>query len=297
MSEMFLVYVLVGFAAAAVGWVLWQGIVDAGEVSSEHLEWGNGIGADGRQKPAIERFVSPGHLLRMRLMSAALPALVVPGLFISAGFMNPVFLATFSAVIAFAGWKIPLVHYRKAVRKRQEAFENSILDLTMSVASALKSGMALPQALERVAGRMKGPMREELKVLLDEYRMGTNLPTAFERLTERMPCEDMRLLTSAIRLTVKAGGSLAEVLSEMTQTIRSRRQFHDKLKSMTALGRVEGIGLGVMPLVALVIFYFIQPDITVTLFKTTAGWCALGVAGLLEFTGFVMVSKICKVEA
>ena len=229
-------------------------------------------------------------------MSAALPALVVPGLFVVAGLANPVFLAAFAFVFAFIGWKIPLAYYRRAVRRRQEAFEDAILDLTMSVASALKSGMALPQALDRIASRTKGPMREELKVLLDEYHAGTDLPQAFDRLTERMPCEDIRLLTSAIRLTTKTGGSLAEVLGEMTETIRSRREFQDKLKTLTAQGRFEGLGLGLMPAVAFVIFYFIQPELIMTLVTTTTGWCMLALAGLLELAGFLLVNKICKVE-
>ena len=82
----------------------------------------------------------------------------------------------------------------------------------------------------------------------------------------------------------------------MTGTIRSRREFQDKLKTLTAQGRFEGIGLGVMPVAAFLIFYFIQPELMSVMFKTTVGWCALGVAGFLELLGFLFVSKICDVE-
>lgn len=296
MNGNMLLYLLVAAAAASIGWVLWQSIVEAGEASSERLEYGNGIGADGKQKPQIERFISPGKLLRMRVMFAAVPALLVPGTFVAAGFMNPLFLTVFASAFAFAGWKLPLAYYRRLVAKRQMEFEDKILDLTMGCANALKSGMAFPQAVERIAIRMKGVMREELETVLNEYRLGLDLVESFGRLVERMPCEDMRLLTSAVKLTTKTGGSLAEVLDEMTGTIRSRREFQDKLKTLTAQGRFEGIGLGVMPVAAFLIFYFIQPELMSVMFKTTVGWCALGVAGFLELLGFLFVSKICDVE-
>lgn len=296
MNSPFLVYLLVGSAAAAIGWVLWQSIVDAGEASSEKLEWGNGMREDGRQKPAIERFVSPGKLLRTRIFAAAMPSIVIPSLFVVAGFSNPIFLAVLAMVFASVGWRIPLFYYNRAVKNRQLKFEDSILDFTMGISSALKSGMAFPQAVERISARMKGPIREELEQVLSEYRLGTELATAFERMTERMPCEDIRLLATAIRLTTKTGGSLAEVLGEMTETIRNRREFQDKLKTLTAQGRFEGIGLGLMPLVAFIIFYFIQPEMTMSIFQSMAGWCALGVAVLLEVIGFVVINKICNVE-
>ena len=290
------IYILVGAAAASIGYVLWQGIVEAGDASMERLEYGNGIDSEGRQKPQIERFISPGRLIRMRIMFACVPSLVVPCLFLVAGFSNPLFLLLFALAFSFAGWKLPLVHYRRLVAKRQAEFEDKILDLTMGCANALKSGMAFPQAVERITLRMKGVMKEELETVINEYRLGLDLVEAFGRLVERMPCEDMRLLVSAVNLTTKTGGSLSEVLEEMTGTIRSRREFQDKLKTLTAQGRFEGLGLGIMPAVAFAIFYFIQPELMSVMFKTTVGWCALAVAGILELIGFLLVNKICDVE-
>ena len=111
-----------------------------------------------------------------------------------------------------------------------------------------------------------------------------------------MPCEDMTLLTAAVRLTTKTGGSLADVLVEMTEMIRGRREFADKVKTLTAQGKFEGYVLGAMPLVAFVIFYFIQPELMSVLFTTTAGWCAIGGSIALEALGYFLISKITTIE-
>ena len=296
MDGMVFIYILVAAAAGMIGHVLWQTIVATGEISSARFDRASSLDADGRQKKPLDRFVDPGTLFRIRLVSAALPALVVPSLFLSVGFANPLFLVAFAAAFAFAGWQLPLLRFKMLVRKRQAQFEERILDLTMGVANALRAGMALPQALDRLTEQMKGPMREELEIMRAEYRLGLDIAESFERLTERMPCEDMRLLTASIRLTLKTGGSLADVLAEMTAMIRARREFQDKLKTLTAQGRFEGLGLALMPAIAFVIFYFIQPELMALLYTTQVGWMMLGLVAVLETLGFVTINKICKVE-
>ena len=127
-------------------------------------------------------------------------------------------------------------------------------------------------------------------------RLGLELADSFQRLSERMPCEDMRLLTSSVRLTTQTGGSLADVLGEMTEMIRGRRDFAERVKTMTAQGRFEGLVLAAMPVVAFVIFYFIQPEMMSMLFTTIIGWTAIGVVIVLETIGFIVISHMTKIE-
>ena len=296
MNWNYLVYVLVGGAAAAFGYVLWQVLVGVGDSRGADLDWRNAANPTAKQPKPMDRFVTPGRLFRMRVVFAALPALVIPAVFLMSGFDNPFFLAAFALLFAVFGWNLPPVHFRRLLRKRQEAFEDRILDLTLSCANALKSGMALPQAIDRIRLRMKGPMREELDTLHAEYGLGIDLGESFARLTERMPCEDMMLLTASVRLTMRTGGSLADVLAEMAETIRRRRELHDKVKTLTAGGRLEGLVLSLMPVVAFIAFYIIQPEMTKVLVTTMIGWTMLGVSAVLIVIGYLVINAISKVE-
>ena len=296
MNAEYVVYGIV-FVAVLMGlWVLWTMADAAGLAESEKRDFENNVRADGRQKTPLERFVSPGRLFRLQLAFALLPGFLVPICFLLAGFTEPVFLLVFGGVFGFAGWKFTRFYFNHLVKKRQALFEMKILDLTSGLANALKAGMAFPQALERISARMDGPMREELSIVQREYRLGIEMPEALERLVERMPCEDMRLLTASVRLTTQTGGSLADVLAEMTEMIRGRREFAEKVKTLTAQGRFEGYVLGLMPVVAFVLFYFIQPEIMNVLFTTMIGWTAIGVTMILETIGFVVISKITTIE-
>ena len=291
-----IVYALVFLAVLAVLWVVWIMADEAGLAEGEKRDFENNIRSDGRQKTPLERFVSPGRLFRLQLAFALFPAFFVPVCFLVGGLVQPALLLGFGIVCGFAGWHVPRLYFNFLVGRRQRDFECSILDLTSGVANALKAGMAFPQALERIAARTTGAMKEELAIVLREYRLGLDMAEALERLAERMPCEDVRLFVASVRLTTKTGGSLADVLSEMAEMIRGRREFSEKVKNLTAQGKFEGYVLGAMPVVAFGIFYCIQPELMSVLFKTAAGWAAIGAAIVLETIGYFVISRIVTIE-
>lgn len=228
--------------------------------------------------------------------------------------MNPMitYLIVFTAVVAvvFVGVAmlreaegVPWLAYlgphwaaRYRELKRRQLFEAKILDLTMGLANAMKAGMALPQALEKVSEQMGGVMRDELSVTLREYRLGMSISDAVGRLADRMPCEDMRLLTSSIRLTTQTGGSLVDVLSQMVETIRGRTEFQEKLKTLTAQGKFEALAMASAPMAAFVILYFCQPDLMSPLVTTMVGWTAIAVALVLEIIGFFVIRNLVTIE-
>ena len=196
----------------------------------------------------------------------------------------------------FLSWLGPrwIAKYRASQRKR--AFDNRVLDLTMGLANAMKAGMALAQALEKVSEQLGGVMREEISVVLREYRLGMGITDSMARLAERMPGEDMHLLTSAIRLTTQTGGSLVDVMEQLVNTIRNRTEFQQKLRTLTAQGKFEAMAMASAPLLAFILLYFCQPDLMRPLVTTTTGWIAIGAVAVLEGIGFFVIRKIVTIE-
>ena len=221
-------------------------------------------------------------------------ALVFAAVFMAAAVaIQQVCVASGSSLL---GWLGPRWAERYRAAKRRKAFEERILDLTMGLANAMKAGMALPQALEKVSEQLGGVMREEISVALREYRLGMGITDAVVRLADRMPCEDMRLLTSAVRLTTQTGGSLVDVLAQLVDTIRNRTEFQAKLATLTAQGKFEALAMAAAPLAAFVVLYICQPDLMLPLVTTSTGWIAIGVAFALEVAGFFVIKKIVTIE-
>lgn len=180
--------------------------------------------------------------------------------------------------------------------KRKKAFDAQILALTMGVVNALKAGMAFPQALDRVGEQLGGVMAEEIRKTLREYRLGMDIADAFGRFYERMPSEDMRLLASAVKLSLSTGGSLVDVLDKMVATIRDRTEFHQKLATLTAQGRFEAAAMSFCPLVAFLLMYFIQPGLMRPLVTTLKGWIAVGTSATLVLCGYLTIRKIVDIK-
>jgi tight adherence protein B len=111
-----------------------------------------------------------------------------------------------------------------------------------------------------------------------------------------MPCEDMRLIASAVRLSTQTGGSLVDVMEQLVDTIRNRTEFQQKLKTLTAQGKFEALAMASAPMVAFLLLYACQPDLMQPLVTTTTGWIAIGVALALEIVGFVVIKKIVTIE-
>ena len=291
------VYLMTFVATVATVWVFWRNLVEAAQASAERIDADRA--AEVRTEDIgtpLDRFVSGGRLFRLRLTFALLPGAAVFGVLFFLGVERMAALVLVPLLFAAVGSFLPLLYYRARVKRRQARFEADILDLVTGIGNALRAGMALPQALEKVAAQMTGPMREELQIVLREYRLGIDLVRALDRMSRRMPCEDMRLVVSAVKLTTEAGGSLASVLSEMTATVRGRREFADKVKALTAEGRFEAVAMSCAPLAAFAFLHLIQADLMRPLYTTGIGWCALGAVASLEVAGYFAIRKIVSIE-
>jgi len=211
----------------------------------------------------------------------------------SSGLILP--LASTAGAVLFA-YRLPVWMDVRRRKRRAEAFRQGLVDLTVGMANGLRGGGALGQTLGRVTNDLRGVTAEEMNQLLKEHHVGVEMAECFERLRQRMPSEDMTLLATAIRLTLSTGGSLAEVLDKMTAMMRERRDFDERLKTMTAQGRFEALAMGLAPLAAFGVLFLIDRSMVEPLYTTAIGRAAIGVVLFLECLGFYFINKIVSIE-
>ena len=249
-----------------------------------------------RSYEELRRFIEPKKLLSRQILAALITAsvLFIGQLFFGVEKMQ--IAVPVSCGFGFAAFCAVFWYYRHKLIKRKEDFESKILDLTMGISNSMRSGLDLGASIALIAKRTSGPMQEELTTLLGEYRTGTTLPEAFERMCERMPSEDLHLLATAVSLSAKTGGSLTEVLEEMVGLIRERTEFQERLKNMTAQGRFEAIVISCAPAAAFVLLYTIDPVLMRPLITTGYGWLTIGVVCLLITIGYFVLRKITTIE-
>ena len=123
---------------------------------------------------------------------------------------------------------------------------------------------------------------------------GMSLEDALTGVTTRMESSDMKLLTSAVMIQRKTGGNLANILDNLALTIRERVKLKNKIKALTAQGRLSGYVIGILPIALFIAISGINPDYMSLFYTTTLGTIIIVVAILLEVLAFVIINNMTK---
>ena len=243
----------------------------------------------------IEHFISQRKLTMMQITYCLISSVIVFCLLVFAD-AKWIVVIIFSAIGGLLAFWTPFLYYARKVTLRNLEYESKILDFVLGINNGLRSGIALPQALEIVGRDIGGVMQEELNIALYEYRLGVELTEALQHMHSRMPNENMQLLITSIALTQKSGGSLSDILGNLVVTIRQRTSFQAKVKTLTAQGKFEAIVMASAPFVAFVFLYILDSNLMYPLLTTPLGIASIVVVLILEAIGFFIIKKIITIE-
>jgi tight adherence protein B len=241
--------------------------------------------------------------VELSLERADLPMRAGELLFYSAAAMVVLFL--FVSLIGGLIWGIvagaacafaPMLYVSRKVRSRQQAFERQLPDTLTLLASSLRAGFSFMQGLEAVAQEVGPPMRRELQRVFTEVRLGRTPEEALDEAALRMGSNDLLWTVMAIRIQREVGGNLASLLDTVADTMQKRDRIRREIRALTAEGRLSGIILGVMPVVAGLGLYFVAPDYIETLFDDPVGVAAVIGAAVLAVVGWFWLQKIVDIE-
>lgn len=124
------------------------------------------------------------------------------------------------------GWLTPALYVERRKDARQTRLRGAFPDALDLMVVCVESGLALPQAIERVAEEMsvsQVELAEELATVNGEIRAGIPSATALANLAERTGLEDMRGLVSLLAQSIRFGTSVADTLRIYAEEFRDRR--------------------------------------------------------------------------
>ena len=132
--------------------------------------------------------------------------------------------------------------------RRRSAFADQLDDSLQLIASSLRAGHSLLQAIASVAREAEEPTRDEFARILNETRVGRELRIALDETAARMASDDFVWVTQAIAINREVGGNLAEVLDGVGHTIRERNQIRGQVKALSAEGKMSAYVLMALPI-------------------------------------------------
>ena len=124
----------------------------------------------------------------------------------------------------FAGFWLPEFYVKTKVTARQAEIQRNLPGFVDLIALTLESGLDFLVGIERVVAKMKpNALRDELQSLVQENRLGTPRKEALQHLAFRTNLPDIQSLTSIVIQSEELGTSLAMVLRNFAEDMRSRR--------------------------------------------------------------------------
>ena len=181
-------------------------------------------------------------------------------------------------------------------RRRLRKLEDQLVEGVVTLASGVRAGLNLVQAMEMVARDGPVPLRQEFGHLLREYEYGVPLEEAMENSALRIGSGDFRLLFAALHTHRERGGDLGETLDRIADSIREIQRLERRVQTLTAQGRATARWLGAMPLVIGGIYYLIDADAIMDLFRQNTGNVILFGVVVLNIAGFLWIKKIVSID-
>jgi tight adherence protein B len=194
------------------------------------------------------------------------------------------------------GLGIPPLVLRHLEQKRAARLEGQLVDAITTLASGVRAGLNLVQAMELLAKNGAPPVSQEFGQLLREYQMGLDLNQAMRNAANRIGSANYRLLFTAIEMHRRRGGNTGESLDRISESIREIQRLEGKLDALTAQGRIQAWMMAAMPVVFLAMLYGIDPEGVTLLFVEPVGRMILLLIVLLIAGAFVWIRRILAVN-
>lgn len=224
--------------------------------------------------------------------SVALPALLFLALTFQLGWV----CLAFALAAGLAGWFLPLPAVRLLWTRRVHRFEDQLVGALTMMANALRSGLSMLQAVEIVARDASPPISQEFSLVLKEQAMGKRIEDALNTMAERIPSQDLVLVTNSITMLRETGGNLPMIFESILFTILERQRVQGRIKALTAEGVTQGVILTAMPFVLGLALHYINPVYIEPLFTTVIGWCIIALILVLLAAGVWMMHQIIKID-
>jgi tight adherence protein B len=241
----------------------------------ERLARGAQLGVDGEGASSL-----------ILLGGAILAAIVTLLTFAYVELIDGVLLAGFSFLVG--GSAVFLLFYLLRNRRRR-AIQEQLPDGCFQLARSLRSGLALPAALQETAHYLPVPLTKLFGRLAAALALGESTRGALRRAASDARVTEFDVFAEVLAMNAESGGNLPAMLDRLATSMRERSQYRGFFRSTTALARMAALFLALAAPLTLVL-YLLFPEQRVLLarfFSTEEGWIIFGAAVVLEVLGII----------
>jgi tight adherence protein C len=202
-----------------------------GVVDELATKLGSAVGSGkGRPNSRVQRdlvaaglyHITPGRFTGYRLLLAGGLPLLWIWLAVSIG-AKPVAAVLLTLLLGFAGWWLPTRALQTRAEKRLSEIDYQLPELIDLLVVTIEAGLGFVGSVQTAAGRVSGPLGEELRLTLQEQSMGLSIQEALLHMLDRCDTPSMRSFVRSVVQGERLGVSIGQIMRDLAHEMRRRR--------------------------------------------------------------------------
>ncbi len=206
-------------------------------------------------------------------------------------------------VFGIGAFFVPRIYVGYLQQQRLRNFDNQLGDMLNLTVNGLRAGYSSMQAQESVSRELPPPISVEFHRVVQEIQLGLPQEAALANLTRRVPSADLDFVVTAINVQREVGGNLAEILDNISYTIRERVRIKGEIATLTAQGQITAWVISLLPIGLALFLFIINRSYMMNFFGPPlvfglpiCGLSMLVTALIMIIVGFAIVQKIVDIE-
>jgi tight adherence protein C len=122
------------------------------------------------------------------------------------------------------GWFLPMVYVDRKMRERFDRIDRQMPDLIDLLVVTVEAGLGILASMRVASERLQDPLGQELRLTLQEQRMGLSVFEAITSLGQRADTPNMRMFVRSLTQGEKLGVSIAATMRNLATEMRKRRR-------------------------------------------------------------------------
>lgn len=197
---------------------------------------------------------------------------------------------------AAVGAGIPFLWLLLKRRGRREAFNRQLPDALQALAGTLRVGLGLNQGMAMVATDHPYPISAEFARAQREMNLGLGIEEVLQNMAARVRSDDFDLAVAGILTNRQVGGNLAELLDQVTATLRERVKLKNFIRVLTAQQRISSVIVVAIPPILMVVLLVGMREYSSYLVTTQVGHIMLAISVLMHLLGIYFIRRIGAIE-
>ncbi|MBN8956102.1 MAG: type II secretion system F family protein [Rhizobiales bacterium] len=187
-----------------------------------------------------------------------------------------------TGLISAAAVMIALLTVRGLFRWQQRHFVSQLFrqlpDTIQMVTSTVRSGLPINEACRTIAREMSQPTAGQFAIVCSELSLGKPPEEAIEAIYRRTHVAEYAMFAVTLAVQLKSGGSLAETLQTLGETVSQRVALAARAKALAGEVIFSSRALSLAPVVIGALLYWINPRTVDLLFRDPTGHVLLAYA-------------------